>query len=502
MSEPAAAPPPLTEDEVDQTYRAFFAGDDPLACTREQAAAFVADLADHLPPAEGAGLAGNFARFLDGNPDDDTAWRSLRPLARIARARGLQAVVARHDGRVVEQDLEPFAARINGGGPGGRTVVFLAHQPYFLIMREAMYLRRNGHRAFLVSHEPLSPNLRPLFAGAFDGVIDARRSYPLLRRLLQMLRPDVFHVQCWMWSLFLGRLALDLRGGAAVVCEFYDVTSIYAPRDVLCRHWPREMVDLDLAMEGHILRHADAVVGRFPEDIAGRWMDRLGAAPPYLRMLPYACAEFTDYGTGKLSAADGVTRLVYAGSLIVDPSYLYPEAGTAAGFERLLAQGLAIDVLHNPHQPVRREDPAYADFFALMDRYPRFRILDGVPPDRLSAALAPYDFGIHLFEYDLDTVLTNPDQRRGVVATKLFAYFEAGLPVLMNAEYEEMARILEDGGFGLGIATADLDRVAERIAAFDYAAAVAAIRAFNRDHGMDREIHRLIALYDRITGAR
>jgi len=403
---------------------------------------------------------------------------------------------------VVGDQLDQFIAFVNAGTEA-RSVVFVAHQPYFLIMREAMYLRRNGHRVCLISYEPISANLRPLFEAAFDAVIDTRRSYPLLRRLLSRLRPAVFHVQCWMWSYFLGRLALELRGDAAVVGEFYDITSIYAPRDVLASHWSREMVDLDLAMERFVLQGADAVIGRFPEAIAARWMEGHEASAPYLRMLPYACAEFTDYGDGaKYSDADGVTRLVYAGSIIVDPPHLYPEAGTAAGFERLLAQGLAIDVLHNPHQPVRREDPAYADFFALMDRFPRFRIVDGVPPDELSRALAPYDFGIHLFEYDLEAVQTREDQRRGVVSTKIFSYLEAGLPVLMNAEYEEMARILEDGGFGLGIATGDLDRVAERIAGFDTAAAVAAIKAFNEEHGMDREIHRLIGLYDRITGTR
>ena len=141
-------------------------------------------------------------------------------------------------------------------------------------------------------------------------------------------------------------------------------------------------------------------------------------------------------------------------------------------------------------------------FLTLGRNYPRMRVLDGVPPDQLSETLAPYDFGILVMVFDDSVLRIGHGQRTGVVANKIFSYLEAGLPVIVSAEYEEMARIVREHGLGLAVASDELPALGSILEEFDYATAAANVRRYNETHGMAQEIGRLIALYDAAVDGR
>ncbi len=487
---------------IEQAFEKHFEGQGLSHCDVKAAKAFVLDLAEMAPPAEKAVLVENFLPAFDISTDPSRMKGVLDALVGMAERGGFKDAFTNHDARVIERHYADFTAMANGREKNGPRVVFLAHAPYFLILREAIHLKRFGYRVFLVSLGEISAPLRPLFEDHFDAVADLQGNYRLLRALLAKLEPDVFHVQCWMWFTILGRMAIEAKGSAAVICEFYDVTSVYADRDVLATNWPPGVIDFEFAMEDYVLHHGDGVITRFPDFVIGEWRDRFGAMPPHLRMQAYPCPEFIAYGDEKLSAGDGVTRLVYAGSVIPldarNPPALFPETGMPRAFRSLLEQGLAIDVLHDPNSPLDEADPRIGAYMDLARAFPLFRFKKGVPPDRLAEASSVYDYGLLLFDYDASVVRIRESQRRGVVATKIFTYLEAGLPVLVNAEYEEMARIVSENGLGLAIHSRDLDRVADKLSLFDYEKSVQNIHAFNERHGMDKEIGRLVDFYGRL----
>jgi hypothetical protein len=89
---------------------------------------------------------------------------------------------------------------------------------------------------------------------------------------------------------------------------------------------------------------------------------------------------------------------------------------------------------------------------------------------------------------------------RAAMPAKLFSYLEAGLPILVHSEYENMAGFIASNGFGLAVHTSEIGGIAARLKDFDYEGAVAKIKAYNVEHGMDRKIGRLIALYGEIMG--
>jgi len=498
--------PTASQAEIDAAYHAHFSEEPLTYCSGALAGLFLGDVEKKLPLPAVTEITEILRPMTTGSQTLAEAGAVLGKLVKIINQTGLGSIIAAHDDRVLDREYSDFLTTVNEDPLDKKSVVFVVHSPYFVILREAMALRKQGVRVFLLSLGAIPDGTKALFERNFDQIADVRGNYRLLRAMLARLNPEVFHVQCWMWFGILGRMAIENKGEALVVCEFYDVTSIYADREHLSPTWPPGVVEFEFAMERHILHEADAVITRFPDWVVEEWGARFDARPRSLRMQAFPSPEFISYGAGKLSANDGVTRLVYAGGLVPEndrhPPALFPETNMHKAFQALLAQGMAIDVLHDPNAEKGVEDPLYAQYARLAEAYPLFRFRKGVPPDALSDALNEYDYGILLMDYDESVVKISEHQRKGVMATKIFAYLEAGLPVLVNAEYEEMARYVTEHGIGLPIHSSDIGNAASMLAKFDYQKAVLSIKNFNEMHSMDREITRLIELYESITTSR
>ena len=167
--------------------------------------------------------------------------------------------------------------------------------------------------------------------------------------------------------------------------------------------------------------------------------------------------------------------------------------GTLTAIESILAQGLEVTVFHDPHKPL--SDPEFGAYFKIARARGNLRLLDGVPPNKLSESLKEFDFGISLMAVDRDAIDVRPLHFRTAVGTKVFAYLEAGIPIIVNKENEHIAHIVESNGLGFAVHTSEFDEIADRIAAFDYPECVRNIKKYNEAHSMDREINRLTDLY-------
>jgi len=484
---------------VDAYYGALFGPRIPV--DREALIAVVDDLAHLFPTDAASDIRARADAFLATAPDSEAALDHLRSLKRKAVEVGLDERFFRPDRRSPRRDFGGLVDDVNRREAGTRRVVFFATTPYFLIARESLYLRRRGYRTHLICMDVLSDDTMAFFRRHFDVVVDGCNSGRLLRGLVRQLRPDVFHVQCWMFNYVLGSLVVNNRGETPVVCEFYDITSLYAEAADLRELWGGARVDADLAHERHIVRTAQGVVHRFPPPIAARWLERHGSTVPNIELQNYPCPDFSVIDEAK-RPADRPIRLIYGGSLVPrdenHPPHLFPEAGFPRTFASLLEQGFAVDVFHNPNQIVERDNPGFRPYFDLADRYERYRLARGCPPDRFTELASKYDFGLMLADMEASTLRTSSDEMAGGVGTKLFTYLEAGLPVLVNAEYREMARIVTEHSIGIAVHSRDIATLAERLKSFDRPAALAHIRHYIDTRGMHREIERLIALYERV----
>ena len=412
--------------------------------------------------------------------------------------------------RVFDKGLGPvfdqFAERVNdpqAQADAAGTVVVVSRNCYNLIQREAMYLRRNGYRVFLVNLTQISEELKPAFGQSFDMMLDGVQTYVPLGLLIKRLKPDIFHVQCWMWEYLMAYFVDKHRSHGKLVCEFYDIGTIYAPREHMVKVWWDQWVDLDRAMERYIFRHADGIVHRFPPAVIDDHAAAFGASTRHVEIQQFACPEYVRYGDeGALSETERPIRLVYMGGLIPrsdkHPPEMFPEWGHPEAWRVLLSAGFNIDIYNSMFRQLN--DPALAVFRDLEQEFDGFRLLPGVPQDRLTETISGYDFGLLLAEMDKESSWCTDVQFDTCVGTKLYNYLEAGLPVLVNAEYAYMTEIVEANGVGFGIHSRDLAGAPDKIRAFDRVAARSKIRVFNEQTGMNVQISRLTTLYDDILG--
>ena len=493
-------PPPLDADGVDAHYRAYFADTVLPFFTPAESAALIGDMVRDVNPALRLAVLRRYAEALGDQRGPQQFNTFMHGVIGTLAEKGIRNIFGRIDARLVADRYADFIAEVNRRD-GARRVVFLVHRPYFAILREALHLARNGHRTYLLSVAPVAGDVRPVFDDAFTGIADGFASPRFLAHLLPALDSDVIHVQCMMWHYALGRLAIE-SARSPVVCEFYDITSFFAERDAMCAQWPSTDVDRDIALEGFIARHADAVVHRFTDEAIAEWARRTQSAPQTLQMLPYPSMAFASPDVRAERTASGGNRLVYAGGIIPrnadHPPALFNLFHQLEAFEALLDQGLSIDIFHDPHRSFH-DAPWSADYRDLAARQREFRLLPGVPPHELPERIAGYDFGIALTIIDPDVYRGTPWHLRHTIPTKISAYLEAGLPVIVNAEFAAMAAFVETHGIGFSVHSSEIGGLSERLRSFDRAEAAVNVRRYNDDHGMHREIHRLIALYDKIT---
>ena len=425
----------------------------------------------------------------------------LPPLFNLLWRDRSEPIVERYLTRYVDGGLSPFVDLVNAPHDGKRIVFFTAEINYKLY-REALYLKRNGFRVFLVSLVDYGQTMRDSFNAAFDACLALPFNLTLLRILLSRLRPDILHVHCNMFAYAMARTVIEAKGDALVVCELGDITTVYAEPEVLAMVTPMDKVELDYAMERYLCHHADGLLHQYSTDVEEELRDRHGALPQAMQMQPFPCPEFIHYESARHSQSDGIIRCVFPGNTPpiapTHPKEVYPSRTIIDTAETLCAQGIGVDIVLDPSKPLDATAPNFAAWRELGERYPHFRIMNGVPPDQISEAICRHDFGLLHNSIDWSVLRCRRSKMLLQTANKFFTYLEAGLPILVDPEFAYMAEMVSEHGIGLVLTKDELRNAAAHIAAFDHAAAVENIRRYNEQHNMAREIHRLIAFYDRL----
>jgi len=398
-----------------------------------------------------------------------------------------------------EPAAEGFARLVNAagtraGGPG--SVVMVANTCYNVIWREAWALRRRGFRVFLICLNAIPEDRIASFSEAFDNVFHGCDNYLLLDLILSRLDADIIHVQCRMWEYVMARFVLERKRRARVICEFYDITGIVSKREAYYRHWLPAAVDLELDCERMIFRESDGIVHRFPTDLIAEHAATYGRVPPQIEMQQYPLAPLIQ-SRAPASQESGRIRCVYIGGVVPRndrhrPEF-YPNWGAPAAWEVLLEAGISVAIYYTPYG--QSDMPGFEFLVDMQKRYPHFEIKPTLPANELAAGIADYDFGLIVNDLDMANTLCRPELYKGGVGTKLFHYLEAGLPILINSEYEYATSIIEENGMGLSVSSEALDTLPEKIARADRFAMRENVARFSAANHMDLKISNLIDLY-------
>jgi hypothetical protein len=423
-----------------------------------------------------------------------------RALLSVLQELGFQDLQRRIVDTWIERSYGEFIAAVNRRENGSNTVVFITSRTDYKPLREAISLRPLGWRCFLICLEPLPEIVRPMFEGAFEQILSIPLQPALLEMLVARMQPNVFHVHCAMWHYHLGKITIDNKGSAVCACEFNDITSFYADRKVMSDYWSTDLIDRDWAMERYICNKADVLIHQWNPGMEAHWRAVHGGVQRVIEMQPYPVKQWIRYAENRPSQNDGIIRLVWAGQIpgrIACPPVVFDAYYLGEAIEKLLRQGFLVDTYQNPMFTANFADPNFEFYRDLNQRFPKhFAIKPGVRLDRLAETLSNYDFGLCLFDVPFHRACTPPAKTKYMMTNKLSTYFEAGIPIIVNWEYESMADFVTENGFGIALRSDEVERAIEYVRRFDRDAAVERIKRYNRDHLMQVEIRRLLAAYE------
>ncbi|GAB7081041.1 hypothetical protein [Megalodesulfovibrio paquesii] len=373
---------------------------------------------------------------------------------------------------------------------GRRHLVFVCYYAYPSTVKKSIVLRATGryHTTLLACcvREDLEAERW------FDAVYELEH-YTELFELLADARPA--SVTACIQPALLGAVVLEactlVRDTVRVILDVTD-SNYYMRRD------PNHP---DSLLERPVLARADAFVHKMPpaaiHALRQAWDLDPQQTPDYLAHCLPMPALFQDAPPppSPTSSPAGPWKIVYAGGImpwraalrdghehmLMDPIV---EATAKAGI------GLTFYANLNARDMFWEEQDRYFDLEA---RCPLFSLRQGVPFHRLPAEIADFHYGLL---YDQKALSSWPHE--GYVhnmSTKIFSYFEAGLPLLVYEDMEYVCQLVREHGLGLVYSLDRLDELPALLARADYPTLRENVRRYRESHALETLLPTLEAIY-------
>lgn len=361
-----------------------------------------------------------------------------------------------------------------------RTIVFVAvhHGNFPTLEYLAEVLRARGRTTAAIYLQGEAPT------HTFDAALSCAGSLATLAELAAGLPARAIYVQAHGRWAFLSRLLATVNPGLRVVQELWDwmdafVEPAHEQAFVDAGLFGADELATIRAAERWARTHAAAFVHKH----GGAVLDATvaDASVPELRIFP--CPPRSWMRT-PAPRSPGPWRCVHAGQLAASasPRAAFGDLQYLPMIAALTEQGIAVTA----YGGARRDDDEYVD---AARRIAAFTYHRRVEVRALVDALhGRHDFGLLLYRFD-DDLAVGRRHLQSALASKLFVYLAAGLPVLVSPELSYMAELVQREGLGLVIDADEVPRLVARLDACDHAALLAGVakaqRKFSAEHTCD-----------------
>lgn len=380
-----------------------------------------------------------------------------------------------------------------------KSIVFVNRRPSLVSARLSIELKNLGWKCILIQMLPPRELIKNYILESYDDVLEIPNDMNYLVNVLKLLNCRLVCVSCWMLDYVVGAIIIKSGIKSKIICEFNDVTSLYASEEKLKTVWPKEQVELDLLSEGIICREADVVITRFDEKAWLRLEAIHGSLTKFYQFFPYPRKKYCVSKSIDVILNEPI-KLVFAGGVSQINKQLkinsYP-GGLYSALDELANQNLEIQVYHDPNRPIEK-DKAMQDYLPLSEKYENIYFKNGFSPEEIVGEISDYNFGIILYKYNIEEMMMRPELLKFGYGTKLFSYFEAGLPVIVNAEYEAMASYLEKHSLGISVYSNDICKLESIIQKIDYKKLKKGVEMYCENYSMEKKIHDLVSLFDQL----
>jgi len=390
----------------------------------------------------------------------------------------------------------------------GRKILFITGVPSGQILREARALRKKGYSVALIFMAPIAEDGAEAICKGFDLCLQLPENLLVLKNVLTDIQTELIHLQCFMHSSHLPypSVVLENKGTSKVICELVDILTIFSEKWALAQYH-KEFAEFNYMLDEIIWTKGDGYIVRAPEIAHADLKQRYSVSAPIIEMHQFPSEDLFQpinkerYNSNRpcrLVYAGGLTPLKLEGSKAVGIWHRYSDGvGMLSAFESMARQGLDLTVLHDPNRPLN--NPDFDLYWQCSNSYSNFQLLEGVPYDKLARTIASFDFGISLVTLNRDELDLRDILFQTAVATKIFSYLEAGLPVIVNKEHEYTAEIIEDNNLGFAVHSHEIAQLSSKIANFDYNACLESIKYYNNNNKIENKIDEIIKLYNKIS---
>lgn len=374
-------------------------------------------------------------------------------------------------------------------------ILYVGNFVYFNFSRQSIPLQAKGKKTALLVASP--ENLQHKH-GDFDGIFSYWHDTQVLFSVLRTLPAHcVIHVQGWFGFHWLPVFIKAAAPSVRVICEFNDMPSACLDGEILSRLWGEDARQLEEQCEHAIHHLVDGLIYNLSKEGAEKKHLENNSSLPFINFHSYPLSKYYSTPSPLSRQVHSPVRLVFCGSLA--PSYhpkaVWGDVCLLPLFEKLIQSGFSVDVYGLPYQGMNR--PEFLDYQYLMKSNENFRLHEGLSPAELGNALVGYDFGMMF--YDFSETLIQDEHKKYLLPTKLFSFIEAGIPVIISAEMEYVASIIQEHGLGFAVSREEVQHpelIYKKICAADIGELRKNIVHYRNTHGMESAVDEVLGLYD------
>ncbi len=403
------------------------------------------------------------------------------------------AVTAEALERVVE-----LTDKLREASRTGRAILFIAvHRENFPTLGYLVHgLREQGVRAFGVYLMPEIDETKP---EPFEDCTSCRGAYGVLSEII-LRAPDVpIYLQAHATRAFLSQLLHALRPELRVFQEVYDWMDAFVDpaHEALFEQeqvFSRADIDVMRAAERYVRTRTSGFIYK---DGGAPLTELLAEATvPSVQLMPCPPKSLQ---RAPLPAPSGPPRLAHAGGLRgAGASRAFGDLYAIPLYRGLLAQGLDVTVFPSAVNP-NGFDAAFGDYQRLAETETNAHLREHLSlPELIGALHGGFHYGILLYHFNADLIV-GQRHLRGALASKLFVYWAAGLPVLVSEELEYMATLVRQTGAGLVVTRDELDDLGERLRGVDYQALQARVVEAQERYHIERFLPAVTSLLMRAS---
>jgi hypothetical protein len=386
-----------------------------------------------------------------------------------------------------------FSERLNAASRQGGALLFVAvHRENFPTLSYLVHgLREQGVRAFGVY---LMSPLDEAAPAPFEDCTSCRGSWGLLTEIL-LRAPDVpVYLQAHATRVFMSQFLHALRPTLRVFQEVYDWMDAFVdPQHEAVfeaeRVFTRPEIEVMRASERYVRTRTSGFVYKDGGSPLAQLLAE--STVPSVQLMP--CPP-KDFQLAPRPAPPGPLRLAHAGGLrSAGISRAFGDIYTVPLYRDLLAQGCDVTVFPSAVGPNGFE-AAFGDYRRLAEEHPRAHLREHLELRELIDALhGQFHYGILLYHFN-DDLIVGKRHLRGALASKLFVYWAAGLPVLVSEELEYMATLVRETGAGLVVSRSELPTLAARLERLDHAALQARVVEAQQRYQIEHFVPAVLAL--------